>query len=179
MINTECKRRRTASCMNRTSKTDNRQRGPRWRIAAIESHTFRICICTSTMYLIHFPAYPQIQKLPGTSQDSGGFSRTPDWIRTSDLQSRSSCRKSVYALKTRGVGNCADCFEVISDACQTIPIPISTSSATMTTSAEIMKPWIMGRMPAFFMLAKEVFRPMAASAQTIRNLLAVLVPLTT
>ena len=26
---------------------------------------------------------------PGTSQDSGGFSRTPDWIRTSDLQSRS------------------------------------------------------------------------------------------
>lgn len=36
----------------------------------------------------------------------------------------------------------------------------------------------MGRMPAFFMLAKEVFNPMAASAQTIRNLLAVLVPLT-
>ena len=26
---------------------------------------------------------------PGTSQDSGGFSCTPDWIRTSDLQSRS------------------------------------------------------------------------------------------
>ena len=36
----------------------------------------------------------------------------------------------------------------------------------------------MGRMPAFFMLAKEVFNPMVASAQTIRNLLAVLVPLT-
>lgn len=61
----------------------------------------------------------------------------------------------------------------------TIPMPISTSNATITTSAEIMKPWIMGRMPAFFMLAKEVFRPMAASAQTIRNLLADLVPLTT
>ena len=131
--------------------------------------------CTS--YIFH--ANSKTNQSPGTSQDSGGFSRTPDWIRTSDLQSRSSCRKSVYALKTRGVGNCADCFEVISDACQTIPIPISTSSATMTTSAEIMKPWIMGRMPAFFMLAKEVFRPMAASAQTIRNLLAVLVPLTT
>ena len=37
----------------------------------------------------------------------------------------------------------------------------------------------MGRMPAFFMLAKEVFRPMAARAQTIRNLLALLVPDTT
>ena len=107
------------------------------------------------------------------------FFGTPDWIRTSDLQSRSSCRKSVYALKTRGVGNCADCFEVISDACQTIPILISTSSATITTSAEIMKPWIMGRMPAFFMLAKEVFRPMAAKAQTIRNLLMRFVPDTT
>ena len=33
-------------------------------------------------------------------------------------------------------------------------MPISTSSATITTSAEMMKPWIMGRMPAFFMLAK-------------------------
>ena len=34
----------------------------------------------------------------------------------------------------------------------------------------------MGRMPAFFMLAKEVFRPMAARAHTIRNLLAAFVP---
>ena len=58
-------------------------------------------------------------------------------------------------------------------------MPISTSSATITTSAEMMKPWIMGRIPAFFMLAKEVFKPMAASAQTIRNLLALLVALTT
>ena len=116
---------------------------------------------------------PEPRKIPGD------FHGRLTGFDTRDLQSRSSCRKSMYALKTRGVGNCADCFEVISDACQTIPIPISTSSATMTTSAEIMKPWIMGRMPAFFMLAKEVFRPMAASAQTIRNLLAVLVPLTT
>ena len=75
--------------------------------------------------------------------------------------------------------NDADCFPVTSASGQTIPMPISTSSATMTTSAEMMKPWSMGRMPAFFILAKEVFRPMAASAQTIRNLLAVLVPLTT
>ena len=49
----------------------------------------------------------------------------------------------------------------------------------MTTRAEMMKPWSMGRMPAFFMLAKEVFRPMAARAQTIRNLLSFLAPLTT
>ena len=61
----------------------------------------------------------------------------------------------------------------------TIPIAISTSRVTMTTMAEMIKPWIIGRMPAFFMLEKEVFRPMAARAQTIRNLLAVFVPDTT
>ena len=33
----------------------------------------------------------------------------------------------------------------------------------------------MGRIPDFFILAKEVFRPMAARAHTIRNLLTVLV----
>ncbi len=49
-------------------------------------------------------------------------------------------QKKCVRLKNAGVGNCADCFEVISDACQTIPIPISTSSATITTSAEMMKP---------------------------------------
>ena len=42
-----------------------------------------------------------------------------------------------------------------------------------------MKPWIIGRIPAFFILEKEVFKPIAAKAQTIRNLLARLVPETT
>ena len=88
--------------------------------------------------------------------------------------------ESICAYVGRGNElNDADCFPVTSASGQTIPMPISTSSATMTTSAEMMKPWIMGRMPAFFILAKEVFRPMAASAQTIRNLLALLVALTT
>ena len=41
--------------------------------------------CTS--YIFH--ANSKTNQSPGTSQDSGGFSRTPDWIRTSDLQSRS------------------------------------------------------------------------------------------
>ena len=136
------------------------------------------------MYVHHVPhtystLTPKQTNPPEPCKIPGDFDVRPTGFDTRDLQSRSSCRKSVYALKTRGVGNCADCFEVISDACQTIPIPISTSSATMTTSAEMMKPWIMGRMPAFFMLEKEVFRPIAARAQTIRNLLAVLVPLTT
>lgn len=53
----------------------------------------------------------------------------------------------------------------------TIPIAISTPSATMTTNAEIMNPCIIGRIPAFFIFEKEVFKPIAASAQTIRNLL--------
>ena len=44
---------------------------------------------------------------------------------------------------------------------------------------ERVKPWIIGRIPAFFMLEKDVFKPMAANAHTIRNLLALLVPDTT
>ena len=40
----------------------------------------------------------------------------------------------------------------------------------------MMKPWIMGRMPDFFISEKDVFRPIAASAHTIRNLLADFVP---
>ena len=52
-----------------------------------------------------------------------------------------------------------------------MPIAISTSRATITTRAEMMKPWSMGRIPAFFMLEKEVFNPIADRAQTIRNLL--------
>lgn len=39
----------------------------------------------------------------------------------------------------------------------------------------MVNPCIMGRMPDFFMLEKEVFRPIAASAATIKNLLAALV----
>ena len=61
----------------------------------------------------------------------------------------------------------------------TIPIAISTNNATTTTNAEMIKPWIIGRIPAFFMLEKDVFKPMAANAHTIRNLLALLVPDTT
>ena len=56
---------------------------------------------------------------------------------------------------------------------------ISTNNATTTTSAEIIKPWIIGRIPDFFMLEKEVFKPMAAKALTMRNLLTVFVPDTT
>ena len=48
--------------------------------------------------------------------------------------------------------------------------------ATMTTSAEMIKPWNIGRTPAFFILEKEVFRPIAAKAQTTRSLLAVFEP---
>ena len=61
----------------------------------------------------------------------------------------------------------------------TIPIAISTMSATMTTRAEMMEPWIIGRMPAFFMLEREVLRPIAAKAETMRNLLIFLVAATT
>ena len=57
----------------------------------------------------------------------------------------------------------------------TIPCMISISSATMTTGTEMINPWIIGRTPDFFMSLKEVFRPMAAKAQTIKNLLADLV----
>ena len=37
----------------------------------------------------------RMQRSPGTSQDSGGSSCTPDWIRTSDLQSRSG-KNTIY-----------------------------------------------------------------------------------
>lgn len=57
----------------------------------------------------------------------------------------------------------------------TMPMATSTNSATITTNAEMINPWIMGRMPAFFRLEKEVFKPMAAKAQTMRNLLMDLV----
>ena len=52
---------------------------------------------------------------------------------------------------------------------------ISTTNATTTTRAEIINPWTMGRMPDFFMLANEVFKPIAARAETMKNLLADLV----
>ena len=48
----------------------------------------------------------------------------------------------------------------------------------MTTSAEMIKPWIMGRMTDFFISPNEVFNPMAASAHTIKNLLIDFVVLT-
>lgn len=67
------------------------------------------------------------------------------------------------------------CFSLIIKN-YTIPIAISTPSATMTTNAEIMNPCIIGRIPAFFIFEKEVFKPIAASAQTIRNLLRAFVP---
>ena len=53
---------------------------------------------------------------------------------------------------------------------------ISTTRATITTNAEIIKPCIIGRNPDFFIFEKEVFKPIAASAQTIRNLLRAFVP---
>src|SRR5574344_2148614 len=55
--------------------------------------------------------------------------------------------------------------------CYTSPIKYSTAMATTTTSAEMMKPWIMGAMPDFRISLKLVFRPIAASADTMRNLL--------
>ena len=58
---------------------------------------------------------------------------------------------------------------------QTMFIQISTRSATTTTNAEMINPCSMGFAPAFFMLEKDVFSPMAASAQTMRNLLVFLV----
>ena len=56
-----------------------------------------------------------------------------------------------------------------------MPMQISTTRATTTTSAEIINPWTIGLAPDFFMLEKEVFSPIAARAQTIMNLLALLV----
>ena len=55
-------------------------------------------------------------------------------------------------------------------------MPISTRSATITTNAEMMNPWIIGRMPDFLRLENEVLSPMAANALTIRNLLTLFVP---
>ena len=46
--------------------------------------------------------------------------------------------------------------------------------ATITTAAEIIKPWTSGADPDFFISLKLVFRPMEASATTIRNLLIIL-----
>ena len=39
----------------------------------------------------------------------------------------------------------------------------------------MINPWSIGRAPDFFILEKEVLSPIAASAQTIRNLLEVFV----
>ena len=48
----------------------------------------------------------------------------------------------------------------------------STASATRTTSAEIRKPCTIGAAPDFFISAKLVLSPTAASAVTMRNLLS-------
>ena len=56
-----------------------------------------------------------------------------------------------------------------------MPMAISTTRATITTNAEIIKPCIIGCIPVFFIFEKEVFKPIAARAQTIRNLLRFLV----
>lgn len=62
---------------------------------------------------------------------------------------------------------------------QTIPNAISTKRATTTTKAEIINPCIIGLMPDFFISLNEVLSPIAASAQTIKNLLTDLVAETT
>ena len=53
----------------------------------------------------------------------------------------------------------------------TIPNAISTTRATITTSADIIKPCIIGLIPDFFISLNDVLRPIAARAQTIKNLL--------
>ena len=53
----------------------------------------------------------------------------------------------------------------------TIPNAISTTRAT-TTSADIIKPCIIGLIPDLFISLNDVLRPIAARAQTIKNLLA-------
>ena len=50
-----------------------------------------------TMYLVHILRLTKTNQSPGTTQVSGGFSCTPDWIRTSNLQSRSSTKERMYA----------------------------------------------------------------------------------
>ena len=47
----------------------------------------------------------------------------------------------------------------------------STVMATMTTRTEIIKPWSIGAKPDFRISLKLVFKPMAAKADTMRNLL--------
>ena len=51
------------------------------------------------------------------------------------------------------------------------PMAYSTAMATSTTSSEMIKPCSMGFRPALRMSEKLVFRPMAANAVTMRNLL--------
>lgn len=62
-------------------------------------------------------------------------------------------------------------LSVIRTGVYTIPIQYSTAMATITTSAEIIKPCTIGAIPAFFISLKLVFKPMAARAQTISSLL--------
>ena len=50
-------------------------------------------------------------------------------------------------------------------------ITYSTAIATMTTNADIINPWSMGRKPELLISLKLVLSPMAASAATIKNLL--------
>ena len=58
----------------------------------------------------------------------------------------------------------------------TMPIKYSTTMATMTTSAEMINPCSIGAMPDFFISLKLVLRPIAASAETMRNLLISFIP---
>ena len=55
--------------------------------------------CMHCLWLMPYPR--KTNQSPGISQDSGGFSCTPDWIRTSDLQSRSSLGEHMYAFVKR------------------------------------------------------------------------------
>ena len=54
----------------------------------------------------------------------------------------------------------------------------STARATITTSAEMINPCIIGLIPDFFISDSEVFSPIAARAQTIKNLLTFFVEVT-
>ena len=55
-------------------------------------------------------------------------------------------------------------------------MPISTSNATTTTNADMINPCIIGRIPAFLSFENEVFKPIAANALTMRNLLTFFEP---
>ena len=59
-----------------------------------------------------------------------------------------------------------------------IPNTISTTRATITTSADIINPCIIGLIPDFFISLNDVLRPIAARAQTIKNLLTDFVAVT-